>query len=71
MATLKTLKASARRSAEFRGHRLGNFKSYGKTSAMAMCKNSGCYCVAHVEINPRPNGIDISGNAVAINCESK
>ena len=69
MTTLRSLKFSARRSAEFRGHRLGNFKSYSKTTAMAICQNPGCYCSVTVLTKPWPNEINIGGQAVAIHCK--
>lgn len=61
------LKRRAESSAvSFRGHRLGYWRNVGNTSAFATCLD--CGASAHVCTNPPPNGIDISGSAVALNC---
>lgn len=69
--TLTTLKRQARDTAQFRGHILGNFKnSYNsKTRAMAVCKE--CWHTVIVDTKPAPNGIDISGEVVAVHCRGR
>jgi len=70
------LRKSAKASANWRGHKLDQFKHYpkryngqklkGQERAVAICTVCGAY--ACYDTNPAPNGIDVSGDAVAINC---
>lgn len=61
----KRLKAQA---AEFRGHILGPWSGTAGTD-LAYCKT--CRCQVAVTPEPAPNGIDIGGQAVAIDCTSQ
>jgi len=60
------LKAQAARAAQFRNHRLGGWHDYDGDKACAVCEV--CGKDAYVDANPAPNGIDVSGEAVALNC---
>ena len=62
------LKAEARQAAEFRGHILGPWSGTAGTD-LAYCKT--CRCQVAVTPEPAPNGIDIGGRAVAIDCTSQ
>ena len=66
---LSTLKKSAAKSANHRGHRLKWGAAYGRAngpkSIIGRCK---CGCEVVCAEAPAPNGIDIGGEAVAINC---
>jgi len=57
------LKKEANRAADFRGHRLF---WQGNTGT---CEHCGAW--AQIDTNPAPNGIDIGGPAVAVNCQNK
>jgi hypothetical protein len=63
---LANLKRQARISAHHRGHELGEWID-ADISAVAYCEH--CQQWAYVDAQPAPNGIDISGPAVAVNCE--
>ena len=77
MTSLNKLKKEARESCEWREHKMGNFKlipttRYGvscKEKAEATCK--ACGMSVWVDTKPLPNGIDICGEAVALNCTKK
>lgn len=64
MYRAQTLKDEATDSAVWRGHRLGPWDNNGPTRAYAECD---CGASVTVDTNPPPNGIDIGGDAVAIN----
>lgn len=66
MTTLRTLKKNARKSAEWRGHKLGRFSIQHYGRAYARCEN--CNASVCVNTRPMPNQIDIGGDAVAVNC---
>ena len=66
MTKLAKLKASARQSAVSRGHPLSNFKKVGPHTYGAGCPKCGVW--VQIDTDPPPNGIDISGPAVARNC---
>lgn len=70
MTKLNKLKKEAREAAEFRGHRLQRFRHDSKTNAYAYCA-TGCGMGVFVSTNPPPNGIDISGRAVAVQCPNE
>jgi hypothetical protein len=70
MASLRALILRARESAEYRGHSLARFTHNRKTQAYAYCE-TGCGMGAFVDTKPAPNGIDISGRAVAVNCPNR
>lgn len=69
MTNLQRLKAEARGAARFRGHTLTPWRpdSYWPTVQNAQC--TCCGRGARIDTNPPPNGVDISGEAVALNCE--
>ena len=63
------LEQPARQSAELRGHKLSDFATgYGsrKTFSEAYCVK--CSMVVGVDVRPQPNGIEIGGTAIALNC---
>jgi hypothetical protein len=67
MRLLDQLKHSARASATFRGHKLTRFTNQTPNkTAIAYCVV--CRKTVHVDAKPAPNGIDISSEAVALNC---
>lgn len=70
MRTLNALKREASKSARFRGHRLSWRNVYGRAdgpkSQSATCRKCGAGLT--VEQSPAPNGIEIGGPAVAVNC---
>lgn len=68
MTKLRTLKQSAKQSAEYRGHKLGRFYTLDTRGiAQASCRQ--CSMSVMVNTRPQPNGIDIAGGAVALNCD--
>ena len=69
MKSLGQLRKSAQDSAEFRGHSIRWYAPWhgeGASTQHGECR----YCGLEVDIasTPRPNGIDICGEAVALNC---
>ncbi len=67
-ALLRKLKASALASTIWRGHHMGRFtQSSHSTEYRAFCTK--CGLGVWVNTHPAPNGIDISGEAVAMGCE--
>ncbi len=66
MEAIERLKLEAKESATCRGHRLSRFSHYTPSNAVATCQD----CPAEVQVlsQPAPNEIDISGEAVAIDC---
>ena len=73
MRKLEQLKKEAREACEFRGHRMSRFSMLNKgrpnggTWASAYCLV--CFKTVFIDTKPLPNGIDISGEAVALSCE--
>jgi hypothetical protein len=71
MTTAGKLARQATRAAEFRGHRLGAWLWHDfagdKRTGFAQCLD--CKREAYVATHPAPNGIDISGEAVALGCD--
>lgn len=66
---MRRLQRTAARSTRARGHRM-QWQTV-TTSAARIVKNGGCrYCGMQVDIDtaPLPKGIDIGGEAVAVNC---
>lgn len=68
----RKLETSTEEVVGYRGHKLGNWDVYkpsdgteGKTSSNAC---GTCGMSVHVDVSPGPNGIDISGPAVALDC---
>lgn len=64
--TRELLKSRAVRAAQGRNHRLGGWTDYDEYRASAVCEV--CGKEAYVDSKPAPNGIDVSGEAVALNC---
>lgn len=62
----EALKAQAARAATARNHRLGAWSDYNDYRACAKCEV--CGKEAYVDAKPAANGIDVSGEAVALNC---
>ena len=70
----QALAREATRAAEFRGHRLGtwrwaNYTNAGRVFGCARCQD--CQAEAQIDTRPEANGIDISGEAVALGCRSE
>jgi hypothetical protein len=72
MGKLEKFKKQAERSAEFRGHALGPWKSnlFFPTKKRAVELSICVYCGEWAEVDtcPLPNGINVSGTAVAVDC---
>ena len=69
MRTLPTLKREAGKAATWRGHHLTAwYTDASRGFASSRCATIGCRAWVQVESNPPPNGIDIGGSAVAVNC---
>lgn len=67
MASLRSLKREAIKSAEFLGHKMGRWSDNPDlTSAVSIC--TICGASVYVETDPAPNSIDVGGSAVAIGC---
>ena len=73
MKKIDRLKKEALEACEWRGHKMSNFKpgEYWANTRHAHCKNPGCQAEVWVDPHPQPNGIDIHGDAVALNCPVK
>ncbi len=73
MRKLAKLKRQAISSAEFHGHRLGPWKSNliftapKRAVELAICIRCGEW--VQVDTCPPPNGIDVGGTAVAVDCQ--
>lgn len=68
MTRLRRLRTEARAAAEWRGHILGRFtpaepNGWGGVTSRAVCS---CGREAYVDTRPPPNGIDVAGEAVAL-----
>lgn len=61
------LQKEALESCKFRGHEMKRFMKFTKTFSVSLCRK--CGKEAFVNAKPPPNGIDISGEAVALGCE--
>ena len=72
MRKLAKLKHQAESSAEFRGHLLGPWKSNlifptsKRSVELAICVDCGEW--VEVDTCPLPNGIEVGGTAVAVEC---
>ncbi len=75
MGKLERLKEQAEQSAEFRGHILGPWKSnlIFQTKKRAVELSICIYCGEWAEVDtcPLPNGIDVGGTAVAVECSKQ
>ncbi len=60
------LKSEALEACKFRGHDMTHWTEIHPGIATATCNH--CEAFVSVCLNPSPNGIDISGEAVALNC---
>jgi hypothetical protein len=70
MKSLGELRKQAEQSCTNRGHRMVWSSPYhGESRSIQCAVCSGCGKEAHINTNPSPNGIDIGGEAVALNCE--
>lgn len=70
---LSTLKKEAQRYTSLRGHRMKWGNPYCRASGPRMQIGKCRDCGMEVQLNeaPAPNGIDIGGEAVALNCRKK
>lgn len=69
LAHAQELARQATRTAKFRGHTLSAWQwthTADRTTGAATCHD--CHRGAYVDTRPAPNGIDISGDAIALNC---
>jgi hypothetical protein len=67
MKAIDRLKREAREACEWRGHTMSRYRlSDFWRKPYAKCKV--CGASVHVDDRPPPNGIDIAGPAVALNC---
>ena len=67
--SLTSLKKEAATAASWRGHLLGPWEQDGPSfTALANCSHPGCQAWVQVCQSPAPNGIEVGGPAVAINC---
>ena len=69
MAKLEELIVDAEKACSRRGHRLSNWVSDRKLTAYNECLNCGTHVT--VRVKPMPNQVDISGDAVALNCRTE
>jgi hypothetical protein len=69
MRTLTDLKSEAQKAAAWRGHHLAAwYTDVSRGLATSHCATTGCQAWVRVENRPSPNGIEIGGSAVAVNC---
>ena len=69
MKHLGQLRKSAQESAEFRGHSIRWYAPHhGERASTQIGECRWCGLEAYICTNPMPNGIDIGGEAVALNC---
>ena len=71
MKLIDRLKKEAIESCKWRGHKMGRFEHGGAgrhITALAHCTNPNCDGWVFVDTFPPPDGIDIGGSAVALNC---
>ena len=68
MKTYDKLRKEALESCRFRGHKMLRFKKYGayKDKGHSICEK--CAKSVWIDCAPPPNGIDVSGEAVALGC---
>lgn len=66
----RSLIVQAREAATWRGHHMGRFKTVELTHRRTYKRSACAVCGMEVDIDtyPPPNGIDIAGPAVALNC---
>ncbi len=66
MNVIKRIRLSALDSCNFRGHKMEQFDRTYRHWWHSKCKT--CKASVHLNDDPGPNGIDISGPAVAMHC---
>jgi len=66
MKTIDRLKREAMEACTHRGHTMYRWHDFNSTNAVSAC----VYCGKEVQVltKPRPNEIDIGGEAVALGC---
>ncbi|KKL90670.1 hypothetical protein LCGC14_1902370 [marine sediment metagenome] len=69
MTTLTKLTQEAKETCKQRGHKMGPFQRFTESRNSAICRACGMHVVAN--IRPAPSEIDISGEAVALDCPAK
>lgn len=67
MRKIEQLKREAIESCNNHNHSMGNFKRINIDVSMAECDECGMQ--VFIDTNPMPNGIDVSGQAVALYCQ--
>jgi hypothetical protein len=71
MKKLDSLKKSALESCIYRGHKMGKFGFNIKAGGQGIRGSYECQRCgkrAFIDTNPAPNSIEISGEAIALNC---
>ena len=69
MASLGSLKRSALKSTRLRHHRMHwNAPRHGERNSLQDAECTRCGDWVQIQTSPMPNGIDIGGPAVAIDC---
>jgi hypothetical protein len=70
MTRIRRLIAEAKDSCKFRGHDMGRFvhAEYGQGYCAAASTCRKCGMEVQCQTVPPPNGIDIGGEAAALNC---
>ena len=71
MKRVERLKKSALESCKHRGHSMSKFKRGIYWSNVHFSKCKLCSMQVAVDPHPAPNGIDIGGEAVALDCKGK
>jgi hypothetical protein len=69
MTKIDRLKKEARESAMQRDHTMTQFERV-ESAVLYYSECKKCYAGVWVEPNPPPNGIEIAGPAVALNCKA-
>jgi hypothetical protein len=72
MRKIERLRLEALESCRFRGHKMGQFITLASRNGQALVRVAYCtMCNKQVAIDshPTPNGIEIGGEAVALECE--
>ena len=60
------LQSQALAEATWRGHKMATWTNLGLDHSEAICQVCGAR--VYVDVNPAPNGVEIGGMAVAVNC---
>ena len=68
MRRIERLRLEAKESAGWRGHKLARFATHIFWPTVRVSECASCKASVYIDSNPPPNGIDISGRAVALNC---